>query len=45
MEGWKNSPGHNSNMLDSDWEIIGISVFIRDDDPNYYTYYYVQNFG
>ena len=45
MEGWKNSPGHNSNMLDSGWEIIGISVFIRDDDPNYYTYYYVQNFG
>ena len=31
FEGWRNSPGHNQNMLDSDWSAIGISRLCRED--------------
>lgn len=27
LEGWKNSPGHNYNMLDSSWVGAGVGVF------------------
>ena len=50
MNGWKNSPGHNSNMLDSDYTMCGVSVFHRvdfdfDGVPFNNTTNAVQNFG
>ena len=50
MDGLKNSPGHNSNMLDSDCTMCGISVFHRMDFDEYGIPYsnmtfIVQNFG
>lgn len=46
MDGWKNSPGHNANML---WDVptsVAISVFVRmDTDTGYSEYNYVQLFG
>ena len=29
MSIWKNSPGHNSNMLDSEWTMCGVGVFVK----------------
>lgn len=43
MEGWKNSPGHNANMLDPDFKYIGVSAFISDGTT--YTTYWVQMFA
>ena len=50
MNGWKNSPGHNTNMLDSEWTMCGVSVFHRvdfdfDNVPFSNSAYGVQNFG
>lgn len=52
MSLWKNSPGHNSNMLDSDCTMCGIGVFVKltfDSDGIPITdaieTYAVQNFG
>ncbi|MCQ2466216.1 MAG: DUF4214 domain-containing protein [Clostridia bacterium] len=45
---WKNSPGHNSNMLDSSYKTVSISVFVADSGNPYagpYYYFAVQNFG
>ena len=45
MEGWKNSPGHNRNML---WDYptsVAISVFASNDGSGRYEYNYVQLFG
>ena len=47
MEGWKNSQGHNENMLDTDYNTIGVSLFIAtpESDTSGYRYYWVQLFG
>lgn len=49
MTGWKNSSGHNENMLRSSFHKVAISVFCkREEMPNgayYYKYYAVQLFG
>lgn len=44
MEGWKNSPGHNENMLCWWFGSVGVQCFARKVD-NHYEYYYVQLFG
>lgn len=45
MSGWKNSTGHNANMLGA-YTKIGISVFVAvDGDNEGYSRYFVQNFG
>lgn len=44
MNGWKNSPSHNANMLNGSFKAIGISVFAAK-TANGYTYFAVQNFG
>lgn len=41
MNGWKNSEGHNANML-GNYATVGISVFVTSDS---YGTYFVQNFG
>jgi uncharacterized protein YkwD len=40
MEGWMNSDGHRANILNCDYERLGIGVADRDG-----TLYWVQNFG
>ena len=50
MKGWKNSSGHNKNMLSKDFTKIGVSCFAKrgekkSDGTYRYTYYWVQNFG
>lgn len=40
MEGWMNSEGHRANILNCDYDVIGIGVADRDG-----TLYWVQNFG
>lgn len=40
MEGWMNSEGHRANILNCDYEVIGIGVADRDG-----TLYWVQMFG
>lgn len=47
---WKNSSGHNANMLNSTYKTVSISVFVAASSDPYasskYMYYYaVQNFG
>ena len=44
MNGWKNSPSHNANMLNGSFKAIGISVFAAKTAYGY-TYFAVQNFG
>lgn len=44
MNGWKNSPSHNANMLNGSFKAIGISVFAVKTAYGY-TYFAVQNFG
>ena len=41
FEGWKASPGHNANMLTSDYRVIGVAV-VR---GGQYGTYWVTNFG
>ncbi len=31
FDGWKNSPGHNKNMLTNDFKLHGVAVFIGDE--------------
>lgn len=49
MTGWKNSPGHNANMLDPDYRSAAIGVFAEQiqiaPGEYYYQYYYVQLFS
>lgn len=50
MEGWKNSPGHNANMLNVNFKNVGIGVFAKKNTSSYgwtpsYTYYWVQMFS
>jgi len=42
VSGWKNSPEHRKNMLDSDMSEIGVAVARSPDSP---TYFAVQMFG
>jgi hypothetical protein len=40
---WKNSPGHDANMLGSAYTVIGVSQVTVPGSP--YTYYWVTDFG
>src|SRR5437868_1495324 len=43
FNGWRNSPGHNRNMLDPNFKAIGIGISYN---PNSnYRYYWANNFG
>lgn len=43
FEQWLNSPGHNANMLNSDFVAIGIGRAFNDDSP--YRWYWTTDFG
>ncbi len=46
MTAWKNSSGHNANMLGEGYRTIGVSVFkVLSGDKEGYGIYFVQNFG
>lgn len=49
MDGWKNSPGHNENMLRDTFKSAAIGVFAQritlSGGSTYYIYHYVQLFG
>jgi len=40
MKGWMNSPGHRANILESDYNFIGVGVAYN----GYNTYYLTQDF-
>ncbi len=40
MDGWMKNPGHRSNILDPNYEFIGVGVA----DDGYYRYYLTQDF-
>ncbi len=40
---WKASPGHNANMLNSSFKVIGIGLVVVPGSP--YTYYWTTDFG
>ncbi len=42
MTSWKNSPGHNANMLKSKWNYVGIGIYF--DNNNYNDLYATQEF-
>lgn len=44
MEGWKQSEGHNANMLKEDVNTISVSVFAEKQESGY-LYHFVQYFG
>jgi hypothetical protein len=43
MQGWKNSPGHNANMLNAAYRAIGIGLAYAPDSP--YGWYWTTDFG
>ena len=43
MEGWKNSPGHNANMLNSNYRVIGIGLAYE--ESSNYGWYWTTDFG
>jgi hypothetical protein len=43
FEAWKNSPGHNANMLNSSFKVIGVSLVEVPGAP--YTFYWTTDFG
>lgn len=43
MQAWKNSPGHNQNMLQPIYNWIGVARVFKADSP--YGYYWVTEFG
>lgn len=49
MNGWRNSSGHNANMINPNYTCVGIGVFVEtvpcSDYPDNYTRYYIQTFG
>ena len=48
MNGWKNSSGHNTNMLAASRTIAGIGCFakrVETSTGHRYAYYWVQLFG
>ena len=40
---WKNSPGHNANMLNPAYKVLGVSQYQLAGSP--YTYYWTTDFG
>jgi uncharacterized protein YkwD len=40
---WKNSSGHNANMLNSSYKVVGVSFYTLSGAP--YTYYWTTDFG
>ena len=46
MTGWKNSPGHNENLLNASWTKIDVACFrVLKNDNESYGIYWVQLFG
>jgi len=43
FDGWKNSPGHNANMLGANYTAIGIGRYYRQGSP--YGWYWTTDFG
>jgi uncharacterized protein YkwD len=43
FEGWRNSPGHNANMLNGTFSVIGVSVVYVGGSP--YGFYWTTDFG
>jgi uncharacterized protein YkwD len=43
FQGWKNSPGHNANMLNSNYRVIGIGLAYN--NSSNYDYYWTTDFG
>lgn len=43
FNGWKNSPGHNTNMLNSSFKVMGIARVYTAGSP--YGYYWTNDFG
>ena len=43
LEGWKNSPGHNANMLNANYKVIGIGRAYNSDST--YKWYWTTDFG
>lgn len=43
FQGWKNSPGHNANMLGANFKVLGVSMVYVSSSP--YGYYWTTDFG
>ncbi len=43
FQGWKNSPGHNANMLNGNFKVLGVSLVVVSGSP--YTSYWTTDFG
>ena len=43
FQGWKNSPGHNANMLGANFKVVGVSLVYVAGSP--YGYYWTTDFG
>ncbi|HZK49019.1 MAG TPA: S-layer homology domain-containing protein [Thermoleophilia bacterium] len=43
FEGWRNSPGHNANMLNGGFKVVGISMDLV--PGSQYLYYWTTDFG
>jgi uncharacterized protein YkwD len=43
FNGWKNSSGHNANMLKADYKVLGVSMVYVKGSP--YGYYWTTDFG
>ena len=43
FQGWKNSPGHDANMREPSFKVIGISLEVVEGSP--FTYYWTTDFG
>lgn len=43
FDSWKNSPGHNTNMLSPNYKVVGISLVKLSGSP--YGYYWTTDFG
>lgn len=44
VQAWINSSGHRANMLNSNWEEIGVG-YVKDTDGSGYGHYWTQNFA
>ena len=43
FQGWKNSPGHNANMLGANYKVLGVSLVVVSGSP--YGSYWTTDFG
>ncbi len=43
FQGWKNSPGHNANMLGANFKVLGVSLVVVVGSP--YSSYWTTDFG